>query len=248
MKGAFTGALGRHVGRFELADGGTLFLDEVSELPLETQVKLLRVLQEREFEPVGSNKTIQVNVRIIAATNRNLEESVGAGRFRSDLFYRLNVFPIELPPLRHRRSDVPELVMFFLARFANKFGKKIEAVQKETMDLLMDYAWPGNVRELQNIIERAVVLSRTHVLSLDAAFLPRTSPAGEPRYAASVEPPKPDHPITPDPDTVSRSVFPEPRTNGAQPHPGSLEANRGRDRWTEGCGENSEPPCEHTSQ
>ena len=208
MKGAFTGALGRHVGRFELADGGTLFLDEVSELPLETQVKLLRVLQEREFEPVGSNKTIQVNVRIIAATNRNLEESVGAGRFRSDLFYRLNVFPIELPPLRHRRSDVPELVMFFLARFANKFGKKIEAVQKETMDLLMDYAWPGNVRELQNIIERAVVLSRTPVLSLDAAFLPRTSPAGEPRYAASVEPPKPDHPITPDPTPSAEASFP----------------------------------------
>jgi formate hydrogenlyase transcriptional activator len=208
MKGAFTGALGRHVGRFELADGGTLFLDEVSELPLETQVKLLRVLQEREFEPVGSNKTIQVNVRIIAATNRSLEESVGAGRFRSDLFYRLNVFPIELPPLRHRRSDVPELVMFFLARFANKFGKKIEAVQKETMDLLMDYAWPGNVRELQNIIERAVVLSRTPVLSLDAAFLPRTSPAGEPHYAPPVEPPKPDHPITPDPTPSAEASFP----------------------------------------
>jgi formate hydrogenlyase transcriptional activator len=208
MKGAFTGALGRHVGRFELADGGTLFLDEVSELPLETQVKLLRVLQEREFEPVGSNKTIQVNVRIIAATNRNLEESVAAGRFRSDLFYRLNVFPIELPPLRHRRADVPELVMFFLKRFANKFGKKIDAVQKETMDLLVDYAWPGNVRELQNIIERAVVLSKAPVLSLDAAFLPRTSPAGEPRCAPPLEPPTPDHPINRDLTPSAEESFP----------------------------------------
>jgi formate hydrogenlyase transcriptional activator len=208
MKGAFTGALGRHVGRFELADGGTLFLDEVSELPIETQVKLLRVLQEREFEPVGSNKTIQVNVRIIAATNRNLDESVAAGRFRSDLFYRLNVFPIELPPLRHRRADVPELVMFFLKRFANKFGKKIDAVQKETMDLLVDYAWPGNVRELQNIIERAVVLSKAPVLSLDAAFLPRTSPAGEPRYAPPLEPPTPDHPINRDRAPSAEESFP----------------------------------------
>jgi len=200
MKGAFTGALGRHVGRFELADGGTLFLDEVSELPLETQVKLLRVLQEREFEPVGSNKTIQVNVRIIAATNRNLEESVAAGRFRSDLFYRLNVFPIELPPLRRRRSDIPDLVMFFLERFSMKFGKKIDAVQKETMDLLMDYAWPGNVRELQNIIERAVVLSKGPVLSLDAAFLPRTSPPTELRT--------PDRPITEEPTSSTEASFP----------------------------------------
>ena len=172
MRGAFTGALERHIGRFELADGGTLFLDEVSELPLETQVKLLRVLQEGEFEPVGSNKTIHVNVRIIAATNRNLEECVAAGRFRSDLFYRLNVFPLELPPLRNRRSDIPQLVNFFLQRFANKFGRKIDSVQKETMDLLMEYPWPGNIRELQNIIERAVVLAAGPVLSVDPAFLP----------------------------------------------------------------------------
>ena len=179
MRGAFTGAYERHIGRFELANGGTLFLDEVSELPLETQVKLLRVLQEGEFEPVGSNKTIQVNVRIIAATNRKLEEWVAAGRFRSDLFYRLNVFPVELPPLRDRPSDIPLLVNLFLERFANKFGRKIDAVHKETMDLLMDYAWPGNIRELQNIIERAVVLSAGPVLSVDPAFLPRTSPAAE---------------------------------------------------------------------
>jgi formate hydrogenlyase transcriptional activator len=178
-RGAFTGAVERHIGRFELADGGTLFLDEVSELPLETQVKLLRVLQEGEFEPVGSNKTIHVDVRIIAATNRKLEECVAAGRFRSDLFYRLNVFPLELPPLRDRRSDIPQLVSFFLQRFANKFGRTIDAVQKETMDLLMDYPWPGNIRELQNIIERAVVLAAGPVLRVDPAFLPKTFMVGD---------------------------------------------------------------------
>jgi formate hydrogenlyase transcriptional activator len=187
MRGAFTGAFERHIGRFELANGGTLFLDEVSELPLETQVKLLRVLQEGEFEPVGSNKTIQVNVRIIAATNRKLEECVAAGRFRSDLFYRLNVFPIELPSLRDRPSDIPLLVNLFLQRFANKFGRKIDAVHKATMDLLIDYAWPGNIRELQNIIERAVVLSAGPVLTVDPAFLPRTSAAAElPKTALAV--------------------------------------------------------------
>jgi formate hydrogenlyase transcriptional activator len=189
MRGAFTGAFERHIGRFELANGGTLFLDEVSELPLETQVKLLRVLQEGEFEPVGSNKTIQVNVRIIAATNRKLEECVAAGRFRSDLFYRLNVFPVELPSLRDRPSDIPLLVNLFLQRFANKFGRKIDAVHKATMDLLMDYAWPGNIRELQNIIERAVVLSAGPVLTVDPAFLPRTSAAAElPKTALAVPP------------------------------------------------------------
>jgi formate hydrogenlyase transcriptional activator len=189
MRGAFTGAFERHIGRFELANGGTLFLDEVSELPLETQVKLLRVLQEGEFEPVGSNKTIQVNVRIIAATNRKLEEWVAAGRFRSDLFYRLNVFPVELPSLRDRPSDIPLLVKFFLQRFANKFGRKIDAIHKETMDLLMDYAWPGNIRELQNIIERAVVLSAGPILSVDPAFLPRTSAAAElPKTPLAVPP------------------------------------------------------------
>ena len=187
MRGAFTGAFERHIGRFELANGGTLFLDEVTELPLETQVKLLRVLQEGEFEPVGSNKTIQVNVRIIAATNRKLEECVAAGRFRSDLFYRLNVFPVELPSLRDRPSDIPLLVNLFLQRFANKFGRKIDAVHKETMDLLMDYAWPGNIRELQNIIERAVVLSAGRVLTVNPAFLPRTSAAAElPKTALAV--------------------------------------------------------------
>jgi PAS domain S-box-containing protein len=183
VKGAFTGATDRHIGRFELADHGTLFLDEVSELPLETQVKLLRVLQEKEFEPVGSNKTIRVDVRIIAATNRNLQDAIAAGRFRSDLFYRLNVFPLEVPPLRERRSDIPLLVMFFLKRFSTKFGRKIEAVQTEAMDLLMDYDWPGNIRELQNIIERAVVLTKGTVLCLNPLLLPETSFASPPRSA-----------------------------------------------------------------
>jgi len=171
-KGAFTGAAGRKEGRFELAHGGTLFLDEVGDLPLETQVKLLRVLQEREFEPVGSNRTLRVNVRVIAATNRNLEEAVAAGRFRSDLFYRLNVFPLQVPPLRDRRGDVPQLVMFFLARFGKELGKPVEVVSQATMERLVRYDWPGNVRELANIIERATVLASGRVLELGADLLP----------------------------------------------------------------------------
>jgi formate hydrogenlyase transcriptional activator len=208
MRGAFTGAFERHIGRFELADGGTLFLDEVSELPLDTQVKLLRVLQEGEFEPVGSNKTIQVNVRIIAATNRNLEEWVATGRFRSDLFYRLNVFPVELPALRNRRSDIPHLVNFFLERFSNKFGRRIDAVQNDTMDLLMDYAWPGNIRELQNIIERAVVLTMGTVLTVDPAFLPKISATGEFRHTSSGAPPGSDHPVAQKPGQSAEASFP----------------------------------------
>jgi formate hydrogenlyase transcriptional activator len=167
LKGAFTGALERRIGRFELADGGTIFLDEIGELPLETQVKLLRVLQEHEFEPVGSSRPLRVDVRVIAATNRNLKEAVDNGRFRSDLFYRLNVFPIELPPLRDRRSDIPQLVAFYVSRFARRFGKKVETVSKEALDALMGYSWPGNVRELQNVIERALVLSQGQTLSLN---------------------------------------------------------------------------------
>jgi len=178
VKGAFTGALERRIGRFELADGGTIFLDEVGDLPLETQVKLLRVLQEREFEPVGSNRTLTVNVRVIAATNRNLEEASAAGRFRADLFYRLNVFPLRMPALRDRRGDVPQLVMFFLARFAKEFGKPVEVVSQSTMDRLTAYDWPGNVRELQNIVQRAVVLSSGRVLELGPDLLPLT--AGRP--------------------------------------------------------------------
>jgi formate hydrogenlyase transcriptional activator len=172
MKGAFTGALERRVGRFELAHGGTIFLDEIGELPLETQVKLLRVLQEHEFEPVGSSRSLHVDVRVIAATNRNLSEAVQAGRFRSDLFYRLNVFPIELPPLRERRSDIPQLVAFCISRFSKRLGKKIDGVSGESMENLVNYPWPGNIRELQNVIERAVVLSAEPTLRLDRDLMP----------------------------------------------------------------------------
>jgi PAS domain S-box-containing protein len=172
MKGAFTGALERRVGRFELADGGTLFLDEVSELPLETQVKLLRVLQEHEFEPLGSSRTVHVNVRIIAATNRDLNKAVQEGRFRADLFYRLNVLPMTLPPLRQRRSDIPLLTSFFVDRFSRQFGKRITGATQDTMQLLSRYEWPGNIRELQNVIERAVVLCPGTVLKLGADLLP----------------------------------------------------------------------------
>jgi formate hydrogenlyase transcriptional activator len=172
MKGAFTGALERRIGRFELANGGTIFLDEIGELSLETQVKLLRVLQEHEFEPVGSSRSLRVDVRVIAATNRNLHEAVQASRFRSDLLYRLNVFPIELPPLRERRSDIPQLVAFCLSRFSKRLGKKIDGVSRESMENLVNYPWPGNIRELQNVIERAVVLSVGPTLRLDRDLMP----------------------------------------------------------------------------
>jgi formate hydrogenlyase transcriptional activator len=167
MKGAFTGAIERRIGRFELADGGTIFLDEVGELPLETQVKLLRVLQEHEFEPVGSSRSLHVDVRVIAATNRNLEEAVQSGAFRSDLFYRLNVFPLDVPPLRDRRSDIPQLATVFLSYYATKLGKNVEGIAVEAMDRLTQYPWPGNVRELQNVIERAVILARGAILELE---------------------------------------------------------------------------------
>ena len=181
LKGAFTGAIERRIGRFELANGGTIFLDEIGELPLEMQVKLLRVLQEHEFEPVGASRTQRVDVRVIAATNRNLREMVEAGRFRSDLFYRLNVFPLQLPPLRERSSDIPQLVALCVPRFAKRFGKKVEGVSKDTMARLIDYPWPGNIRELQNVLERAVVLSVGPILRLDNDLVPVTvSEGGEP--------------------------------------------------------------------
>ena len=172
MRGAFTGALERRIGRFELANGGTIFLDEIGELCLETQVKLLRVLQEHEFEPVGSSHPLRVDVRVIAATNRNLHEAVQAGRFRADLFYRLNVFPIELPPLRERRSDIPQLVAFCLSQFSKRLGKKIDGVSRESMENLLNYPWPGNIRELQNVIERAIIVSSDPTLRLDRDLMP----------------------------------------------------------------------------
>ena len=165
-KGAFTGALQRRIGRFELADKGTLFMDEVGELPLDTQVKLLRVLQEQEFERVGSHHTQQVDVRLVAATNRDLEQEVAEQRFRADLFYRLNVFPIRVPPLRERPSDIPLLVKHFLAQFQRKLAKPLKAVTPESMARLERYAWPGNIRELQNVIERACVLSAGPVVEI----------------------------------------------------------------------------------
>ncbi|MCU1294716.1 MAG: DNA-binding protein Fis, partial [Bryobacterales bacterium] len=163
-KGAFTGAIAQRIGRFELADKGTLFLDEVGDIPLALQPKLLRVLQEQEFERLGSTHTHHMNVRLVAATNRNLMEMVKRGEFRSDLYYRLNVFPVSLPPLRSRREDIPDLVAHFVEIFCRRMGKKIEHISPETMFALCSYSWPGNIRELQNLIERAVILSNFGVL------------------------------------------------------------------------------------
>jgi len=183
-KGAFTGATQRRLGRFELAHGGTVFLDEVGELPMETQVALLRVLQEREFERVGGSASIRVDVRVIAATNRDLQAAIEAGTFRSDLFYRLNVFPIEVPPLRERADDIPLLVEYFVDRYARKAGKAIRRVNKRTLDRLQSYPWPGNVRELQNVIERSVIVCDTDEFTVDDSWL-SAGPAVERRLALS---------------------------------------------------------------
>jgi PAS domain S-box-containing protein len=174
-KGAFTGALQRRLGRFELADGGTIFLDEIGELPAETQIALLRVLQEREFERVGSSQPISVDVRVLAATNRDLKTAVAAGTFRQDLFYRLNVFPIQMPSLRERADDIPLLVEYLIERYAKKAGKKIRNIRKRTLELFQGYDWPGNIRELQNVIERAVVLCDSDTFSVDETWLRRES-------------------------------------------------------------------------
>jgi PAS domain S-box-containing protein len=171
-KGAFTGATARKPGRFELADGGTLFLDEVGELPLETQVKLLRVLQEREFDRVGGTSSVKVDVRVIAATNRDLAKLAKDEKFREDLFYRLNVFPVRMPALRERPGDIPLLVRFFVAKFATRLGKQIEHVAADTLESLVAYHWPGNIRELENVIERAVILADGPELEIDPEVLP----------------------------------------------------------------------------
>jgi transcriptional regulator with GAF, ATPase, and Fis domain len=182
-KGAFTGATQRRLGRFELAEGGTIFLDEVGELPQETQIALLRVLQEREFERVGGNKVIAANVRVIAATNRDLQAMIDEGKFRGDLYYRLNVFPIEMPSLRQRREDIPLLVEYFIDRYATKTGKKIREIEKSTLERLKSYAWPGNIRELQNVIERSIVLCESQTFAVDESWLPvnRNEPDPAPR-------------------------------------------------------------------
>ena len=172
-KGAFTGAMQRRLGRFELADGGTIFLDEIGDLPAETQIALLRVLQEGEIERVGGSQSISVNVRVLAATNRDLKVAMAAGTFRQDLFYRLNVFPIQVPPLRERMDDIPLLVTYLIERYAKKAGKKIKNIQKETLELFQAYDWPGNIRELQNVIQRAIVLCESETFSVDETWLKR---------------------------------------------------------------------------
>ena len=187
-KGAFTGAAQRRLGRFELAEGGTLFLDEVGELPAETQLALLRVLQEREFERVGGTQSISADVRVIAATNQALQRAIVAGTFRMDLFYRLNVFPIEVPSLRERSDDIPMLVAYFIARYAGKTGKRIRSIEKATLELFQSYRWPGNIRELQNVVERSVILCDQDTFSVDESWLLRQSMP---------------HPISPEPLTES---------------------------------------------
>jgi transcriptional regulator with PAS, ATPase and Fis domain len=170
-KGAFTGAMQRRLGRFESAEGGTIFLDEVGELPAEMQIALLRVLQEREFQRLGGNESFKTNVRVVAATNRDLQAAIAEGRFRQDLFYRLNVFPIQVPSLRERKEDIPLLVQYFVDRYASKAGKSITGINKKSMELLQSYAWPGNIRELQNVMERSVIISDSENLSLDESWL-----------------------------------------------------------------------------
>jgi transcriptional regulator with GAF, ATPase, and Fis domain len=175
-KGAFTGATQRRLGRFEIAEGGTLFLDEVGDLPAETQIALLRVLQERQLERIGGNQPIPVDVRIIAATNRDLKAAINTGAFRSDLYYRLNVFPIDMPPLRERKEDIQLLLEYLTERYASKAGKKIKKIDKRTLELFQAYHWPGNIRELQNVIERAVILCDGETLSVDEVWLQTEAP------------------------------------------------------------------------
>jgi formate hydrogenlyase transcriptional activator len=180
-KGAFTGAIAQRIGRFEVADGGTIFLDEIGEIPLELQTKLLRVLQEREFERLGSSRTLRTNARLIAATNRDLEAMVAEQKFRADLFFRLNVFPVQVPPLRERQGDIPLLVRHFTQQFSRRMKKVMETIPSATMDALSRYHWPGNIRELQNVIERAVIISAGPVLSVDVTDLkfPKAVPPAE---------------------------------------------------------------------
>src|SRR5213592_3925797 len=179
-KGAFTGAVQRRLGRFELAEGGTIFLDEVGDLPMETQIALLRVLQEREFERVGGTEVLRADVRVISATNRDLQAAIADGDFRSDLYYRLNVFPIKLPPLRERKEDVPLLVNYFVDRYAKRAGKKIKHIQKKALEALREYSWPGNVRELQNVIERSLIIGETTEFSIDKSWV-----ANEPQISGA---------------------------------------------------------------
>ena len=236
-KGAFTGAIARRIGRFELADGGTLFLDEIGELPLETQAKLLRVLQEREIERVGGGAAIQVDVRIIAATNRDLLKAVRDKTFREDLYYRLSVFPIALPPLRDRAEDIPLLVRFLVDKFAARIGKRIDGVSRETMRRLVAYRWPGNVRELENVLERAVILATGPTLDLERST-PSSPPAPRRRPRTCRLPPSKrssaaiSSPSSARPNGSSRGRAARPRSSACTPTPSAAgsrsSASRGR--------------------
>jgi formate hydrogenlyase transcriptional activator len=205
-KGAFTGAIAQHTGRFELAHHGTMFLDEIGDIPLELQPKLLRVLQEREFERLGSTRTLRSDARVIAATNRDLSSMVDEGKFRADLFYRLNVFPIYIPPLRERQTDIPPLVRHFAQQFARRMNKRIETIPSETMKALVNYHWPGNIRELQNVVERAVILTNGPALRVTLSELKAKQPAAEPKSRATV----------PVPRTPIRGVLAETERNEIQ--------------------------------
>jgi transcriptional regulator with GAF, ATPase, and Fis domain len=223
-KGAFTGATGRRAGRFEVANGGTLFLDEVGDLPLDLQTKLLRVLQEGEFEHLGSSRSIRVDARIIAATNRNLEQAVREGSFRSDLYYRLNIFPITLPPLRERRDDIPLLVKHFVKELSVKLGKQIQAIPQETMNALQEYQWPGNIRELRNVIERAAIITHGPNLllreSLESRPLQSVSlPSGPLSSGSSLSGPLPSGAFPSSPPAIPPAA--------RQPRPASVESDRG---------------------
>jgi PAS domain S-box-containing protein len=208
-RGAFSGAIQRRIGRFELANGGTIFLDEIGEVSAEVQVKLLRVLQEREFERIGGNQTIRCDVRVIAATNRDLASAIANGAFRADLFYRLNVFPVKLPPLRERRDDIPLLVQFFVQKYGPKVGRQVTAIEGPTIDRLLHYEWPGNIRELENIVERALILSSAPSLVIGEDVLPVPRPMAKPALNPQVNPvqhssPGTDAGDTSDLDSVQR--------------------------------------------
>jgi transcriptional regulator with GAF, ATPase, and Fis domain len=203
-KGAFTGATDRRIGRFELAHGGTIFLDEIGDMPPDVQAKLLRVLQEHEFDRVGGSNLIKVDVRVIAATNRNLLRSISEGAFRQDLYYRLNVFPVQLPSLRERREDIPPLVHYFVRRFSLKIGRKITRIQRETMDGLVSYSWPGNVRELENVIERAVILSRGSELEVAPDVLPEIAAVAHTQAAAPRPAPEEKRPDSLPPHSIDQ--------------------------------------------
>jgi formate hydrogenlyase transcriptional activator len=186
-KGAFTGAINRHVGRLELADRGTLLLDEVGDLPGVIQPKLLRVLEDKEFQRLGSNLTVKVDVRLIAATNQDLHRSIAEGRFREDLFYRLNVFPIHIPPLRKRKSDIPALVRYFVSRYASEAKKSIATIPAEAMDALLNWRWPGNIRELQNLVQRCVILTNSSILRVPLEELRGNAKASPGKVSQEVE-------------------------------------------------------------